>query len=105
MENGETVEDGAKRETQEEANVEITLHHLHSVFNLPTVNQVFLHFIATVNKIDLSPTLESSELRLFEFEEIPWNELAFHSNKFALETFLQNKEKKETKVHIGSFWK
>ncbi|WP_020527788.1 NUDIX hydrolase [Flexithrix dorotheae] len=105
MENGETVEEGAKRETQEEANVDITIRHLHSVFNLPTVNQVFLHFIATINKIDLSPTSESSELRLFNYDEIPWEELAFHSNKFALETFFLNKERNESKVHIGSFWK
>ena len=48
MENGETSLDGAVRETAEEAGATVRIHDdsLYTLFNLPSINQVYLFFRA-----------------------------------------------------------
>ena len=46
MENGETVEHAAQRETIEEACAEVEITDLYSVVNIPHVNQVYMIFRA-----------------------------------------------------------
>ena len=77
LENGETLEEGAFRETLEETNTEVEMRHLYGIFNVPQINQVFMFYLSTVLKEDFSETSESLEVQLFKEEEIPWDELAF----------------------------
>ena len=45
MENGETVEEGAAREVMEEACTKVNITSLHMVYNIPHINQVYMHFL------------------------------------------------------------
>ncbi len=102
LENGETVEAGALRETREETGAEVKILRLHSVYNLVRVNQVFLHFLAEMQSPAFYTTAESSEVKLFPLSAIPWQDIAFDSNTFALTSFLENRHNPAEKVFIGT---
>jgi ADP-ribose pyrophosphatase YjhB (NUDIX family) len=77
LENGETVEAGAVRETWEETLARVELIAPYRLFNITFVNQIYMMFLANLESLDFGPTPESSEVRLFKEAEIPWDELAF----------------------------
>ncbi len=77
MENGESCQEGAARETLEEANARVRILQLYTTFNLPHIDQVYLLFRGELLAPDFSPGEESLEAALFREEEIPWEELAF----------------------------
>jgi ADP-ribose pyrophosphatase YjhB (NUDIX family) len=77
MENGETVQQGAARETLEEARAQVAVGPLYTLFNLPHISQVYMLFRARLESLDFGPGAESLETRLMREEEIPWGELAF----------------------------
>jgi len=91
LENNETVEAGALREVYEETGAEVILEGLHTVYSLPHAQQVYLIF-----KARLAPnahwhlTPESTEIVFFGLQDIPWAEIAFSSNTFAIERFREN---------------
>ncbi|MCR9141437.1 MAG: NUDIX hydrolase [bacterium] len=105
MENGETVEQGTIRETVEEANATVELGGLHSVYSVPHIGQVFLFFLAELKNLDFYPGVESLEVRLFTEDEIPWEEVAFNSTRFALERFFGDLKNGGTDgtPHMGQF--
>lgn len=102
LENGEKAEEGAVRETYEESLSRVEIIRLHVVFSLPKVNQVYLHFLAKMSNDRFGPTKESSDVKLFDSGEIPWNSIAFHSTTFALQKFLEFGPDYQG-VHIGSY--
>ena len=102
LENGEKAEEGAARETLEESQATVEILKLHVVFSLPKVNQVYLHFLAELKDDHFGPTKESLEVRLFAKDEIPWDEIAFHSTTYALEKYYEF-GKDYAGVHIGSY--
>ena len=53
----------------------------------------------------INTTAESSEVKLFAIEEIPWNQIAFSSNTFALKAFLSDLKAGKSTVHFGTFKK
>lgn len=105
LENGETLEEGAVRETWEEAKAKVKIIRLHSVYNLPTVNQVFMHFLAELTHPSFEATSESSEVKLFHKNDVPWEGLAFHSNTFALQTYLNQQKDVHSPVFFGTLRK
>ncbi|MBM3554322.1 MAG: NUDIX domain-containing protein [Alphaproteobacteria bacterium] len=84
MEVGETVEDGAKREAQEEAMARISLDGLLGLYSIPRIGQVQAIFRARLIEPGFGVGQESLEARLFAWDEIPWTELAFPSVHWAL---------------------
>jgi ADP-ribose pyrophosphatase YjhB (NUDIX family) len=103
MENGEDVATGAVREAVEEAGLDIEVARLLTVFSVPRINQVHLHFLAYMRSAQFELTPESSEIRLFSPQEIPWSEIAFQSNLFTLRAYLSELETGLKKVHLGSY--
>lgn len=103
LENGETVEEGALRETEEEANAKVEIQSLLAVYSLAHINQVYLHFLAVLKDKKISAGAETLEARLFMEEEIPWNDLAFSSSEFALKRFFEDRKKGLHRVHIGAY--
>ena len=76
MENGETMLEGALRETREEAMAKVRDEQLYRLFDIPHINQVYVFFKGDLDG-DYGIGPESLESRLFSESEIPWSELAF----------------------------
>jgi len=91
MENGETLEQAAARETLEEANARVHGLQLYTVFDLPHISQVYIFFRAELADLDFSAGEESLEVQLFEESDIPWGELAFPTVGRTLEYFLADR--------------
>lgn len=102
MENGETTQEGAARETLEEANARVEIGELYALYNLPYINQVQLLFRARLLDLDFSPGMESLEVKLFDESEIPWNELAFRPVRFTLQRYFAERKAGDFKFRIES---
>ncbi len=87
LELGETPEEGAMREALEEAEAKIRLTGLLGVYSVRHLSQVQLLYRASFEKPHFAAGEETLEARLFDWEEIPWEELAFPSVKWVLEKF------------------
>jgi ADP-ribose pyrophosphatase YjhB (NUDIX family) len=85
MELGETVEAGALRETSEEAGARVELLGLMAMIDVLHVGQVHFFYRARLLDLDFSPGEESLEVRLFHWDELPWDELAFRTVRLTLE--------------------
>ena len=77
MENGETVEAAASRETEEEACAKVRLDGLYCIYSIPHQHQVYMIFRGQVINGHFEPGPESLETALFSEADIPWKELAF----------------------------
>jgi len=77
LENGESVQQGAQRETLEEAQANVKLIDLYTVFSLPAIDQIYMLFRAQLLDCNFGPGDESLEVKLFAQDEVPWDELAF----------------------------
>lgn len=84
LEEHESTEEGAIRETQEEALAEIRIDSLLAVYNVPRISQVQLIYRARLTKLEFAPGPESLEVALYGWDDIPWDELAFPSVLWAL---------------------
>jgi ADP-ribose pyrophosphatase YjhB (NUDIX family) len=92
MENGETIEQGAAREAWEEARLTLDQQRLYTIFSLPYINQVYVFYLARVAKLDFGPGPESTEVALFDLDQIPWDDLAFPVVTVALKDYLADLE-------------
>ena len=90
MENGETVSQGAFRETLEETNTEVEMGELYAIFNVPQINQVYMLYLAKVVADDYSSTSESLDVKFFTENEIPWDDLAFPFVPKVLKSFFSD---------------
>ncbi|MEG0860897.1 MAG: NUDIX hydrolase [Pseudomonas sp.] len=91
MENGETMEAAARRETVEEACARVGQMNLYQLFDLPHINQVHVFFRAELADLDFAVGVESLEVRLFDESEIPWDELAFRTISRTLECYYRDR--------------
>ena len=92
LENGETVADGASRETMEEANANVAGLELYTVFSLPHISQIYMFFLAELKKPEFSSGEESLEVKLFSENEIPWDSLSFPAVTQTLEFFFEDRK-------------
>ncbi len=102
MENGETMEEAARRETVEEACARLGEMSLYHLFDLPHINQVHVFYRAELADLDFDIGVESLEVRLFEEDEIPWDELAFRTIHVTLECYYRDRERQLYPVRTGS---
>ena len=92
LELGETLEEGAAREAQEEANANIRLDGILGVFSIARIGQVQVIFqarFADSGEPRFSAGPESLEVSLFSWDRIPWNDIAFPSVHWALHAWRQ----------------
>lgn len=102
LENGESVEDGAKRETREEAEADVDILGLYSMFSLTHINQVYMLFRARLQEPVFRAGEESLDVRLFEESEIPWREIAFPVIHQTLRHYFEDRRQGAFRTHIGS---
>ena len=93
MENEETTEQAAVRETEEEAGADVELGSLFTLLNVAHVHQVHLFYLARLRKLNFAPGEESLEVALYTQDEIPWDDLAFPTVRTTLELFFQARVK------------
>ncbi len=85
LEHGETLAEGAAREAHEEAGAEISLDGVLALYSISRIGQVQVMFRARfAGAVEFAPGIESLDVRLFAWDEIPWDELAFPSVRWAL---------------------
>jgi ADP-ribose pyrophosphatase YjhB (NUDIX family) len=89
MELGETLSEGAARETLEEACAEVEIGHLFASVDVIQAGQVHLFFTAKLTG-GYGVGEETLETALFAKEDIPWQEIAFLSGSYALQKFLED---------------
>ena len=78
---------GAIREAWEEAQARITIDGLLAVYDIPRISQVQLIYRAHLAAPEFAAGPESLEVKLFAWDEIPWDELAFPSVRWALDHY------------------
>jgi ADP-ribose pyrophosphatase YjhB (NUDIX family) len=92
MELKETTEEGAAREADEEAEVKFKTDALLALYNVVEYGQVHIYYRAKMTSPHFAPsTSESLEVKLFDWKDIPWNELAFPTVKLALQFYDRTK--------------
>jgi ADP-ribose pyrophosphatase YjhB (NUDIX family) len=84
MELGETVEEAARREAREEACAEIAIDGVLAIYSIARIGQVQVLFRARLATPGFAAGAESLEVRLFDWNEIPWADLAFPSVHWVL---------------------
>jgi len=101
MEQGETTQDAAARESWEEACAKINDIRLFGMFSLPHISQVYMMFHGELHQGRTSPGVESLEVGLFDEADIPWNDLAFAVVKESLELYFEDRRNGGIQVHVG----
>lgn len=91
MELGESVEEAAMREAQEEALADIKIDRLLAVYSVPRIGQVQVMFRATLDG-DFGIGPESEEVALYDWADIPWSQLAFPTVIWALTHFAETRQ-------------
>jgi ADP-ribose pyrophosphatase YjhB (NUDIX family) len=105
MENGETTQGAAARETWEEARAKGLNLTLFSVTNLPHISQVYMIFRGTLEAGRSEPGPESLETGLFGEQDIARQELAFPVIEEALALYFEDRRRGEFTVHLGDIWR
>lgn len=101
MELGESVAEGALRETIEEAGARIEMQGLFTLMNVMKVGQVHLFYRARMLDTTLDPGPETLEARLFHEHEIPWDEIAFRTVRETLKHFFDCRRRGEYPLHCA----
>ena len=84
LESGESISDGAIRETEEEALIRPNLGEIIAIVDVVYAEQVHVFFRAGLDNLDFGPGRESLDVKLFKLTDIPWEEIAFKTVEIAL---------------------
>jgi ADP-ribose pyrophosphatase YjhB (NUDIX family) len=99
MELGETVAQGAARETDEEAGAQIELLGLYTLMNVVRVGQVHFFYRAKLLSTTFHPGHETIEARLFSENEVPWDDIAFRTVRETLQCFFEDRQRGTYPLH------
>jgi ADP-ribose pyrophosphatase YjhB (NUDIX family) len=91
MENGETLQQAAARESLEEALAIVEVGSLLSVVHVTHAHQVHVFFRARLLSEQIGAGVESLEVKLVHEREIIWDDIAFPSTEFALRRYLEDR--------------
>lgn len=84
LELNELTSAGAEREAWEEAQARIRIEGLLAIYDIPRISQVQLIYRARLIDDAVAAGPESLEVALFGWDEIPWDDIAFPSVRWAL---------------------
>ena len=100
MELYETMEQGAARETLEEAEAVVNIEQLYCMFNIPRIGQIYVLFKGDLQDGKFGAGDESLECGLFTEEDIPWEDLAFPSVERTLRHYFQDRKQGAFTMHL-----
>jgi ADP-ribose pyrophosphatase YjhB (NUDIX family) len=101
MENGETLQGAAARESLEEAQANVQVGSLLSITHVLHARQVHINFRGRLLDGKFGAGSESLEVGLYEESQIPWDQIAFPSIEFALRSYFQDRHKGIEAVHFS----
>jgi ADP-ribose pyrophosphatase YjhB (NUDIX family) len=93
MENGETTQDAARRESWEEALAEVEIGSLLAVVHVLHADQVHVMFRARLPEPKFGVGAESLEVMLCDEADVPWQDIAFKSVDFALRRYFDDRRR------------
>ncbi len=99
LENGETAQEGAARETWEEACARVEIKDLYTVFSLPHISQIYMFYRAEIPDGNFAAGQETEEAALFSQPAIPWSDLAFPVIRKTLELYFHDRNQDTFPVH------
>ena len=105
MENDESLEQAATRESIEEANANLEVTNIYTIVSLPHINQVYILYLAKLKDLNFSAGVESLDVQLFTEEQIPWDNLAFRTINFTLKHYFEDRKNNSFPVHHGTIEK
>ncbi len=83
----ETTAEGARREAMEEAGADIALDGILAVYDVSRIGQVQIMYRARFARPGIEAGPESLEVRMFEWDDIPWDRIAFPTVHWALQAW------------------
>jgi ADP-ribose pyrophosphatase YjhB (NUDIX family) len=103
MEENETLEQAAARETLEETGVTVSPDDLilHTIANLPSISELYVTFRAEVDQPRIHCGPESLDVGLFGEKEVPWDALAYPAMTGFLRMFFREMSSNQFGVHLG----
>jgi ADP-ribose pyrophosphatase YjhB (NUDIX family) len=94
LELNENLEDGARRECIEETDAKIKSMEISCIFHSPS-NHLYIFYLTELSSSYFKINDESPEIAFFSPENIPWDDLAFDSNQYAIESFINGAKNKK----------
>jgi ADP-ribose pyrophosphatase YjhB (NUDIX family) len=91
MENGETLQQAAARESREEALIDVEIGSLLAVVHVLYAHQVHVFFRGRMRTASYGAGIESLEVELVRPQDIPWSEIAFPSTEYTLRRYLEDR--------------
>ena len=103
MENGETLQQAAARESMEEALAQVEIGSLLTVVHITPAHQVHVFFRARLAEPQFGVGPESLESKMVTEEQVPWDDLAFPSITFTLQRYFGDRAAKVERQHYTTF--
>lgn len=103
LEQGETLEVAAVRETFEETGVRLATGdlQLYTVTSLAKISEVYICFRVCIESDACCAGPESLEARFFDEADVPWDQLAFPEMYGFLRLYFKELEKGEFGIHLS----
>lgn len=105
LENNETLQDAAARETREEALAGVDVGPLFAIVDVVHARQVHMMFRARLVGEHYGAGAESLEAGLYTEDEIPWDEIAFPSVRYSLGAWLDDRREGVERLHHTAFFR
>jgi ADP-ribose pyrophosphatase YjhB (NUDIX family) len=102
MENNETLQQAAARESFEEALARVEIGSLLAVVHVLHAHQVHVFFRASLPEPTFGVGPESLEVMLCDEADVPWHDLAFPSGEFALRRYFEDRAAGREDHHFAS---
>jgi ADP-ribose pyrophosphatase YjhB (NUDIX family) len=100
MEVGETLQEAAARECQEEALARVEIGNLCAIVHVLHAEQVHVMFRAALAEPSFGVGAESLEVELCSEQELPWADLAFASVEFTLRRYFEDRAAGRSGLHF-----
>ena len=101
MENHETIQEAAARETFEEATARASNLELFAIYNLPHISQVYVIFKAEIEDGKAASGIESLETQFVDEKDIPWADLSFPIIDETLKLYFKDRSDGIFRLHTG----
>jgi ADP-ribose pyrophosphatase YjhB (NUDIX family) len=100
MENGESTQEAARRESREEALADVEIGSLLAVVHVLHADQVHVMFRARLPEPTFGAGAESLEVMLCDEADVPWADIAFRSVDFALRRYFEDRRRGVEEHHF-----